>query len=69
LRDEFGLALMFGGSVQGLIVNAWRGIGITSQKQICCTPIVCCSDSCFAEVKLDAGVCLISFAVTNEGVS
>jgi hypothetical protein len=44
LRNEFGLAPVFGCSVLGSIVNAWRGIGITSQKQIDCTPMVCCSD-------------------------
>jgi hypothetical protein len=69
LRGEFGLAPMFGCSVQGLIVNAWRGIGITSQKQIGCTPIVCCGDYLVRCVELDAGVYLISFPVTNEGVS
>jgi hypothetical protein len=42
--DEFGLAPVFGCSVHGSIVNAWRGIGITSQKQIGCTPMVCCGD-------------------------
>ena len=44
LRSEFGLAPVFGCSVHGSIVNAWRGIGITSQKQIGCTPMVCCGD-------------------------
>jgi hypothetical protein len=44
LRNEFGLAPVFGCSMHRALVNAWRGIGITSQKQIGCTPMVCCSD-------------------------
>ena len=66
LRSEGGPAPVFGCSVHGAIVNAWRGIGITSQKQIGCTPIVCCSDYVVRYVELDSGVCLVSIAAMKE---